>query len=112
MTLCGFGSARTPSVPRTLPYELRTNLRTKFKVDPDKLPLLTALRENAEIVKPVSLGERVSRDKDDDLVLATAAAGQAEMIVTGDNDLLVVKRFRGIQILSRPRQLLELLDQR
>jgi putative PIN family toxin of toxin-antitoxin system len=89
--------------------ELRTVLRTKFKVDPDELPLLSALTEEAEVVAPVRLGERVCRDKDDDVVLATAVAGEANAIVTGDADLLVLKKFRGIRILS-PRQFLELLD--
>jgi len=42
-------------------------------------------------------------------VLATALAGKADVIVTGDDDLLVLKRFRGIPIVS-PRQFLELLN--
>ena len=91
--------------------ELRRTLRVKFKADPDKLPLLSALHEQAEIVAPALLGERVGRDKDDDVVLATALAGKAEIIVTGDDDLLVLKRFRGIRILS-PRQFLESIDRR
>jgi putative PIN family toxin of toxin-antitoxin system len=91
--------------------ELRRTLRVKFKADPDKLPLLSALHEQAEIVAPALLGERVCRDKDDDVVLATALAGKAEIIVTGDDDLLVLKRFRGIRILS-PRQFLESIDRR
>ncbi|MEO6971547.1 MAG: putative toxin-antitoxin system toxin component, PIN family [Chthoniobacterales bacterium] len=60
----------------------------------------------AEIVTLVALAERVCRDKDDDVVLATAVAGRATIIVSGD-DLLVWKKFRGIRILS-PRQFLEL----
>ena len=44
-------------------------------------------------------------------MLATAIAGKADVIVTGDEDLLVLKKFRGIKILS-PRQFLELLDRR
>ena len=91
--------------------ELRRTLRVKFKADPDKLPLLSALHEQAEIVAPALLGERVCRDKNDDVVLATALAGKAEIIVTGDDDLLVLKRFRGIRILS-PRQFLESIDRR
>ena len=91
--------------------ELRRTLRVKFKADPDKLPLLTALHEQAEIVAPALLGERVCRDKNDDVVLATALAGKAEIIVTGDDDLLVLKGFRGIRILS-PRQFLESIDRR
>ena len=57
------------------------------------------------------LPARVCRDKNDDVVLATALAGKADVIVTGDDDLLVLKTFRGIRILS-PRQFLELLDRR
>ena len=72
---------------------------------------MAALGDVAEIVTPASLGERVCRDKDDDGVLATALAGRAAVIVSGDDDLLVLKKFRGIRILS-PRQLLELLDRR
>ena len=41
----------------------------------------------------------------------TALAGKADVIVTGDEDLLVLKKFRGIEILS-PRQFLQLLDRR
>ena len=57
------------------------------------------------------LSARVCRDKSDDVVLATALAGKADMIVIGDEDLLVLKEFRGIRILS-PRQFLEILDRR
>ena len=42
-------------------------------------------------------------------LLATALAGKADVIVTGDEDLLVPKKFRGIEILS-PRKFLERLD--
>ena len=91
--------------------ELRITLRNKFSVNPDELPLLTQLNEQAEIVRPARLRERVCRDKDDDVVLATALAGKAEVIVTGDDDLLVLKAFREIRILS-PRRFLELIDRR
>lgn len=89
--------------------ELERILVRKFKVEPEILPLLKALRDAAEIAVPVPLGERVSRDKDDDVVLATAVAGRADFIISGDDDLLILKKFRGIGILS-PRQFLELLD--
>jgi len=91
--------------------ELRTTLHKKFAVDPVELLLLSQLNEEVEIVAPVRLGRRVCRDKSDDIVLATGIAGKADVIVTGDDDLLVLKQFRGIRILS-PRQFLELLDRR
>ena len=89
--------------------ELRTISRAKFAVDSVELPLLAQLNGEAEIVTPAELRGGVCRDKDDDVVLATALAGKADVIVTGDEDLLVLKKFRGIGILS-PRQFLKLLD--
>ena len=40
------------------------------------------------------------RDADDVHVLACAVAAEADAIVSGDNDLLVLKSFRGIPILN------------
>jgi predicted nucleic acid-binding protein len=65
----------------------------------------------ASLSSHCQLPERVCRDKHDDIVLATALAGKADFIVTGDDDLLALKKFRGIRILS-PRNFLEFLDRR
>jgi len=40
------------------------------------------------------------RDKDDDDVLACAKDAKADYLVTGDTDLLELKEFSGISILS------------
>lgn len=40
----------------------------------------------------------VPRDPEDNMVLECAVEGQAQYIVSGDKDLLVIKEFRGIQI--------------
>jgi putative PIN family toxin of toxin-antitoxin system len=53
-----------------------------------------------EIVEPVPLRAPVGRDADDDLVLATAVAARAALIVSGDRDLLVLGTFEGIPILD------------
>lgn len=37
---------------------------------------------------------------DDDEVLALAVVAQADLIISGDNDLLVLQEFNGIPILS------------
>ena len=42
--------------------------------------------------------KQVSRDVDDDAVLACALAARADLIVSGDEDLLVLKEFQGIPI--------------
>lgn len=61
------------------------------------------------MVALIPLEKAVCRDPDDDLVLATAVAADANLIVTGDDDLLVLGAYEGIAVVS-PRRLLELLD--
>lgn len=53
----------------------------------------------AEIVEPVDIPQ-VCRDPDDDQVLASATVGAAEVIVTGDRDLLVLEWYNKIEILT------------
>ena len=43
------------------------------------------------------------RDPKDDKFLELAVNGSAEVIVTGDKDLLVLDPFRGISIIPRER---------
>jgi hypothetical protein len=54
------------------------------------------------------LGVRVSRDADDGAVLACALAARASLIVSGDDDLLVLKQFSNIPIFL-PHQALRLI---
>ena len=49
------------------------------------------------------------RDPKDDIVLEVAVAGQADFIVTGDNDLLVLHPFEGIPIVG-PAEFLKSLE--
>jgi putative PIN family toxin of toxin-antitoxin system len=49
---------------------------------------------------------KACRDPKDDRFLALAVAGRAKLILSGDNDLLALHPFRGIEILS-PRQYLD-----
>lgn len=52
----------------------------------------------AEVVE-LSAIPAVSRDPKDDQSLATAAAGQADYLVTEDRDLLVLEEYEGIRII-------------
>ena len=40
------------------------------------------------------------RDPDDDSVLALALAAPADLVVSGDQDLLVLQNFHGVRILT------------
>lgn len=50
-------------------------------------------------VSPVTM-PRISRDPDDDHVIACALAAHAEMVVSGDKDLRVLREYHGIRIVS------------
>ena len=89
--------------------ELAKTMRDKFGLNPADLPLLKIYADTATVVKSQPLSSPVCRDKDDDELLATALAGEAEIILSGDKDLLTLREFQGIKILS-PRQFAELMD--
>jgi putative PIN family toxin of toxin-antitoxin system len=63
----------------------------------------TELDTLAEVVVPAEVPP-VSRDPDDDQVLAAAIVGHADAVVTGDQDLLVLETHRAIPII-RPADL-------
>ena len=94
----------------TLREEFESILARRHEIGPATRVALAAYVDLCEFAEPEPLSERICRDADDDVALATALAGKADVIVTGDNDLLVLKTFRGIGILS-PRKFLELVDQ-
>lgn len=66
----------------------------------------TLLEARAVVVKPRKPFPKVSRDPDDDLILATAALAKADYLVTGDNDLLTIGEHQGARIVT-PRQFLD-----
>ncbi len=62
------------------------------------------------VVSATPLAYSVSTDPDDDAVLACALAARAEAMVSGDNDLLTLKIFHGIPILTASALLARLAD--
>lgn len=62
--------------------------------------ILADLQQIADLVDPSALPEPISRDPDDDHVLACALAAGADLIITGDQDLVVLHSWRGIAILT------------
>lgn len=69
---------------------------------------LTTLRNRAEFIGPADNVRGVAEDEEDDLVLATAVAGRADYLVTGDKGLLALREFHGVAIIT-PRTFLDLL---
>jgi uncharacterized protein len=88
---------------RVLLFELRDVLTRDTK--PFRLSNQEADRVLAELVKFITIVEpkrtiKVCRDANDNHVLEVAASGGAQYIVTGDPDLLVLRRFEDIQIMN------------
>lgn len=61
---------------------------------------LSILESKLIIVRPVALGETVCRDPDDDAIIACALGGKAKVICSGDDDLLALNGFRGLEIMQ------------
>jgi len=101
------GSGTVVTSPALLD-ELERTLRAKFTLGPAAMAFLEQLRLRVHLVVPAPLASPVSRDADDDVVLATAVAANATAIVTGDLDLLVLQGYRGIEIVT-PRDFLRRL---
>ena len=76
-------------------------LRPKFKVTNEYITHF--IRSIEDIANQISLtGEiqNVCRDSDDDKILECALLADAEYIISGDDDLLVLGEFRGIKIVT------------
>lgn len=79
------------------------------RADTSRAQLLSQVRLLAEVIDPPPLAQPVCRDPDDDAVLALALAALADLIVSGDDDLLSLSVFEGIPIVA-PAQALERLQ--
>ena len=65
----------------------------------NRLAFLQVLQRRAEVVR-VTSNLTICRDPKDDMLLALAVDGNADYLITGDQDLLVLHPFRSIRILS------------
>ena len=92
-------------------HEFERILSKKFTATKQERENALALITEAaqDIVHPAKTVAGVCRDKDDDNVLACALDADADNLVTGDKDLLQLKVFRGIRIIT-PREFELLFD--
>jgi len=89
--------------------ELRRVLTTKFKVPADRMESIEAVfAPFPRIPKPAAPGLASIRDPADRWVFATTVAGRADVLVTGDQNLLAVRDESPLLILE-PRAFWELL---
>ena len=80
--------------------EVLRTLRNKFRWSNERLAEADGLiGAAARSVVPVATLHVVERDPDDDRVLECAVSAKAELIVTGDSDLLSLGEYEGIEII-------------
>jgi putative PIN family toxin of toxin-antitoxin system len=89
--------------------EVRRNLLRKLLLTETVADgVVGLLRAQGEPHRPTAVEKGACRDASDNHILGLALASKCDCIVTGDDDLRVLKKFRGIEILG-PRQFWERL---
>ena len=76
-------------------------LRPRFGFTKEEIDdFIDALLGVSKLVVPMQRITGICRDPDDERLLEAAVEGKADYIVSGDKDLLVLKSFRGIKIVT------------
>ena len=89
--------------------EVRNTLRRKLGVDADTAAeYVKLLEQDAVVARPGSNPAVKLRDKDDLPILAAAIAGKADVLVTGDRELVELGKVGKVRVLS-PRRFWEQL---
>lgn len=79
--------------------EIRSKLTDKFHwLQYDIEFFLTRIRKIAEVVEVTEKVSIIIRDPKDNRILECAISGQADLIITLDQDLIKLKSFKGIGI--------------
>ena len=81
--------------------EFEDVLLKKFTASKEQIRSAAKLiSQAAQIVSHASVVSGICRDPDDDQILSCALSAEADYLVTGDSDLLELKDFHGIEILT------------
>lgn len=80
--------------------ELQQKLKEKFNWLEEDIDLfMTKMRNISEVVRVTVKVDMVKRDPEDNKILECAISGQADLIVSADQDLIKLKSFKGIGII-------------
>lgn len=95
----------TPMMLEVTEVLSRPKIQEKYHIQPDDITaLINLVRLRGELVIPKQT-VTACRDPKDNRFLEAALAGTVDAVVTGDEDLLVLNPFEGIEILQ-PAELL------
>jgi len=83
-------------------------LRPKFNVNNEYIThFIRSIEELANCITLVGSVQNVCRDNEDDKILGCALLANADYIITGDSDLLILEEFRKIKITTAQNYLIE-----
>jgi putative PIN family toxin of toxin-antitoxin system len=100
----------SPAIVEEVETALKLARIRKYLVSPSETLLwLSDVVALADLVVDTGRAKGVCRDADDDVVLSAALEGRADVIVTGDDDLLTLGEHAGITI-TAPRVFLASID--
>jgi putative PIN family toxin of toxin-antitoxin system len=75
--------------------------RSKFNVGTEYITrFIRSIEDIAHYIAIAGTVQHVCRDSEDNKILECALLSNADYIITGDRDLLILKEFRGIKILT------------
>lgn len=84
--------------------EVRRAFAQKLKMPQHSISKIESyLREICVLSSFDKISKNICRDKDDNNVIALAVSAKADFIITGDKDLLVLKKYQSVRIVS-PRE--------
>lgn len=84
--------------------EVAKNLENKLRLPKSiSREIIHYLRDTSSIVEPDKVNKSACRDKNDLMIIGTALSGKVQCIISGDNDLLTLRKYRGISIIT-PRE--------
>jgi len=88
------------------------SLKQVFNISNDQITRLVELLRRNSILVPGSaaVAGAVPADPTDEMFIAAALDGNADVIVSGDKDLLEIESFQGVAILT-PRQFLDRIQE-
>jgi putative PIN family toxin of toxin-antitoxin system len=85
--------------------ELEKQLQKKFNLSEKEVKEVSGLIRKVSLIAEYDYNiiPKVCRDPDDNHILAAAEVLNVDYIITGDNDLLELKKYKGISIVT-PRE--------
>ncbi len=81
--------------------EVKRTLHNKLKMPlPNVQILIDYLKEFCILSTYNKITDNICRDKNDNDIISLAVSNNADYLITGDNDLLVLKKYNKIKIIS------------